>query len=251
MLRLFPSFMRFPILYLLIGVIGLAVVHAAPAPVNLDDPSHSSSLSSPPSPVAETQHLVSRQRERAKVYYDSFIEPAPYILPVILNSEKLRRLNVVPEVQVELGDDQIAERSSTGCFSGRLEVGSVVYSFYASKVVNRPGYWDFDLDVFSSHYRVSGIRVDKSAVAQARQEDAQARHAADQARQAQYAAEQARQAWYAAEQARQAQYAAAAQAERARLANRFKPPPKPPIPQRPRYTLSDQEKQRLRDRQQP
>ncbi|KAJ3776377.1 hypothetical protein FB446DRAFT_307398 [Lentinula raphanica] len=220
MLRLFPSFMRFPILYLLIGVrIGLAVVHAAPAPVDLDDPS--SSLSSPPSPVAETQHLVSRQRERAKVYYDSFIEPAPYILPVILNSEKLRRLNVVPEVQVELGDDQIAERSSTGCFSGRLEVGSVVYSFYASKVVNRPGYWDFDLDVFSSHYR------------------------------AQYAAEQARQAWYAAEQARQAQYAAAAQAERARLANRFKPPPKPPIPQRPRYTLSDQEKQRLRDRQQP
>ncbi|KAJ3842161.1 hypothetical protein F5878DRAFT_608441 [Lentinula raphanica] len=66
MLRLFPSFMRFPMLYL---VIGLAVVRAAPTPVDLDDPSSPSPSMSQSSPVAETQHLVSRGKTTILLIY--------------------------------------------------------------------------------------------------------------------------------------------------------------------------------------
>ncbi|KAJ3824127.1 hypothetical protein F5880DRAFT_424915 [Lentinula raphanica] len=66
MLRLFPSFMRLPILYL---VIGLAVVRAAPTPVDLDDPSSPSPSMSQSSPVAETQHLVSRGKTTILLIY--------------------------------------------------------------------------------------------------------------------------------------------------------------------------------------
>ncbi|KAJ3717735.1 hypothetical protein C8R42DRAFT_723955 [Lentinula raphanica] len=65
--------MRFPILYL---VIGLAVVRAAPTPVDLDDPSSSSPSMSPSSPVAETQHLVSRgKRTILLIYRDPIFGP--------------------------------------------------------------------------------------------------------------------------------------------------------------------------------
>ncbi|KAJ3842162.1 hypothetical protein F5878DRAFT_707670 [Lentinula raphanica] len=236
MLRLFPSFMRFPILYLLIGVIGFAVVHAAPAPVDLDD--HSSSLSSPPSPVAETQRLVSRARQ-IEVYYDNFIEKAPYILSVILNSEMAQTLNLGHPVKVVRGiNHRTAEWStSPDSFSGSLVVKDVLYSFYASEIADRPEYWDFSLvnERTAMHRSLTGISVTKSAVAQAEQlAVAQAARRAQRARDAD------------------------TRAERARLANRLGSPlPNPgPIPERPHYGLSNyglskDQMQRLKDRQRP